>query len=73
MLLLSSGKHRINGSPVKPEAHEHIGLWFVTWHLALRPHVPGHGSIHFWLTHALSCEHSELTIHSGRHDGGLPI
>lgn len=34
--------------------------------------MPGHGSIHFWLTHALFKEHSELTTHSGLHIGGIP-
>lgn len=37
------------------------------------PHVPGHGSVHFWLTQALLGAHSELTTHSGLHPGGVPI
>ena len=37
------------------------------------PHGSGHGSIHFLLTQALVIGQSELTIHSGRQIGGLPI
>lgn len=36
------------------------------------PHVPGQGSLHFWFMQALFWAHSELTMHSGRHDGGAP-
>ena len=31
------------------------------------PHVPGHGSIHLRLEHALLVGQSELETHSGRH------
>lgn len=62
----------MKGSPVKPDEQLHIGLCVITWHLALRPQVLGQGSMHFLLTHALSCGHSELTIHSGRQDGAVP-
>ena len=65
--------HLEKGSPVKPGAQLQIGLWFTTWQRALRPHVPGHGSTHFWLIHARFCGHSELTTHSGLQDGGLPM
>lgn len=41
--------------------------------MAFVPQTPGHGSTHFWLTHALSRAHSELTTHSGRQLGGVPI
>lgn len=51
----------------------HIGLCFTTTHFAFTPHDPLHGSMHFWLLHALFCRQSELTTHSGRHVGGLPI
>lgn len=63
----------MKGSPVYPGLQLHIGLWLMTWHRAFNPHVPGHGSAHFWLTHALLSAHSELTIHSGLHAGGEPI
>lgn len=63
----------MKGSPVKPGAQLHIGLWLTTWHLAFSPQVPGQGSIHFCFIHARSCTQSELTIHSGLQDGGLPI
>lgn len=43
-------------------------LQFVDW-----PQEAGHGFMHFWFTHAVSSEHSELTTHSGRHAGGLPV
>lgn len=63
----------MNGSPVKPGVQLHIGLWVITWQRAFRPQVFGHGSTHFLLTQALFCGHSELTIHSGWHEGGVPI
>lgn len=31
-----------------------------------------HGSMHFWFEHALLLLQSELTVHSGRHEGGTP-
>lgn len=49
------------------------GPWLTTVHLAFRPQVPVQGSTHFWLIHAWFWEHSELTVHSGRQKGGLPI
>jgi hypothetical protein len=52
---------------------EQIGLWLKTSHFAPIPHVPGQGSMHFWLLHALFKAHSELVTHSGRHVGGEPI
>lgn len=70
---LRSTKHRINGSPVYPGEHEHIGLWLTTWQRAFGAHVDIHGSTHFWLTHARFCAHSELTTHSGRQFGALPM
>lgn len=70
--LLSSKKHLMKGSPVYPLTQLHIGLWFTTWQCALIPHIPGQGSWHFWLIHALSERQSELTIHSGRQFGGDP-
>lgn len=45
----------------------------LTLQFALAPQFPGQGSLHFWFIQALSYEHSELTIHSGRHPGGLPV
>lgn len=50
-----------------------MGLCATTWQRALRPQVFGHGSTHFLFTQALFWEHSELTMHSGRHDGGVPM
>lgn len=38
----------------------------MTWHSAFRPHVPGQGSLHFELMHAVFDEQSELITHSGR-------
>lgn len=63
----------MKGSPVKPDWQLQIGLWFITSQRALVPQVPGHGSLHFWLTQALFCAHSELTTHSGLQFGGLPM
>lgn len=73
ILHLLPNKHLMNGSPVYWGGQLHIGLWFTTWQIAAIPQVPGHGSIHFWLTQASFNGHSELTIHSGRQAGGLPI
>lgn len=67
------GLQRVNGSPVKPLLQEHRGLWLRTRHSALVPHVPGHGSTHFWFEQALSRLHSELMVHSGRQPGGVPM
>lgn len=63
----------MKGSPVNPDEQLHIGLCVTTWQRALRPHVLGHGSKHFLFIQALSWGHSELTIHSGRQDGGVPM
>jgi hypothetical protein len=70
--LLSCIRHLAKGSPVKPAAQVHIGLWFTTWQRALKPHVPGHGSWHLWLIQARFCGQSELTTHWGLHVGGEP-
>lgn len=72
-LLLPIGIHLMKGSPVYLAIQLHIGLWLVTWHFALIPQVPGHGSIHFWLTQASFKGHSLLVRHSGLHVGGLPM
>lgn len=65
--------HLINGSPVYLGGQLQIGLWVTTWHSALIPHVPGQGSMHFWLTQAWFSGHSELDMHSGLQVGGEPI
>jgi hypothetical protein len=70
--LLSSLMHQTKGSPLKPTEQVHIGLWFTTWQLALKAHMPEHGSKHFWFIQALSWGQSVLTIHSGLHAGGEP-
>lgn len=65
--------HLVNGSPVYSGKQLHIGLWLMTWHLAPIPQVPGQGSRHFWFEQASFNLQSELTVHSGRQDGGEPI
>lgn len=65
-------KQYLKGSPVKPFKQAHIGLWLITLQSEFDPQAPGHGSMHFWLTQALSCGHSALTVHSGLQPGGLP-
>lgn len=62
-----------NGSPVSPELQLHIGEWLITSHLAPTPHVPAHGSTHFWFTQASVGAHSDEPMHSGRHCGGAPM
>lgn len=56
-----------------PSLQLQIGLWLTTWHLAFNPQVPGQGSMHLLFKHACCKGHSALTIHSGLHDGGLPL
>jgi hypothetical protein len=73
VVILRIGRHLMNGSPEYLGGQLQIGLWLTTWHLALMPQVPGHGSIHFWLTQAWFNEHSELVTHSGLQVGGLPM
>lgn len=70
---LRNGKHLVKGSPVNPDWQAQMGLWFLTLHCALIPQVLGHGSLHLWLMQAWFGEHSELTMHSGRQFGGLPL
>lgn len=65
-------KQLLNGSPVNPFLQEQIALWCTTLHWAFSPHCPIHGLTHFWFTQARSCEHSELKVHSGLHEGGVP-
>jgi hypothetical protein len=65
--------HRENGSPVYPSGHEQIGLWLTVLQLDSIPHVLGQGSEHLSFKQAVCVGHSELTTHSGRHPGGLPI
>lgn len=38
------GLHMVNGSPIYPVMHEHIGTCITTEHVALIPQDPGHGS-----------------------------
>jgi len=52
----------------------HIGKWLTTWHNALRPHDPGHGSLHFVFIQARLAGQSEFRTHSGLHPSyGLPV
>lgn len=64
--------HCWKGLPVYDGGQEQIGLWFLTIHFAPNPHVPGQGSLHFWLVQASLRGHSELTTHSGLQLGGDP-
>ena len=49
-----------------------MGLWLTTSHRLFNPHDPGHGLMHFRLTQALFCGHSELMVHCGLQLGGTP-
>lgn len=53
--------------------HVHIGVWLITLHMALNPHDPGQGSMHFSRIHALLLIHSELIEHSCLQFGGAPM
>ena len=66
-------RQSLNGSPVYPAGHRHMGWWFCTTHSAFGPHEPGHGSIHFSLRQALLLGHSALMEHSGLQLGGTPM
>jgi hypothetical protein len=71
---LRSSKHALKGSPVNPFKQEQITLWLTTLQRAFLPQGPGlHGSIHFSFSQALFWGHSELMIHSGLQDGGVPM
>ena len=59
--------HWVKGSPLNPELQVQVAIWFTTWHRAFMPQVPGQGSMHFRLEHALLAGQSELDTHSGRH------
>lgn len=52
---------------------EQIGMWLRILHSDMIPHDPGQGSLHFCCIQALFEEQSELTVHSGRQFGGLPM
>lgn len=62
----------MNGSPVYPSLQVQIGECAITWHRAPRPQAPSQGSRHLRSIQASCSLHSELTRHSGRHDGGEP-
>ena len=64
---MGASLHEVNGSPIYPTMQVQDGTWFNTLHSALIPHVPGQGSIHLFLWHALSEGQSEFTTHSGLH------
>ena len=59
--------HAVKGSPMYPCIHVHEGTWLNTVHWALMPQVPGQGSMHLFLWHALLEGQSEFTTHSGLH------
>lgn len=63
----------MNGSPVYDSGQVHRAWCKVTWHSALNPHNPTHGSVHFCLMHARLVGHSLFTWHSGLQLGGDPI
>lgn len=44
----------------------------MTWHFAFIPQVPGQGSIHFRFEQDSLRSQSELTVHSGLQEGGVP-
>lgn len=67
ILLLSAGLHSIKAFPIIFSGHRHIGTWLYTLHNALKPHIPGHGSLHLRFIHALFCGQSLFKTHSGLH------
>ena len=69
----ATGRQSLNASPVKPSRQPQTGEWLTTRQFALEAHDPGQGSTHFWLMQVRSDWQSELTVHSGRQLGALPI
>lgn len=69
----ATGRQSLNASPVKPSRQPQTGEWLTTRQFALGAHDPGQGSTHFWLMQVRSDWQSELTVHSGRQLGALPI
>lgn len=65
--VLIKGLHWTNALPSIPPGQLHIGMWFRTSQMAFWAQVPGHGFIHLLLRQAFSLEHSEFSMHSGRH------
>lgn len=57
----------MNGFPIRPSKQEQEGMWFTVTHCVFSPQVPGQGSKHLFLIHALSWEQSMLITHSGLH------
>ena len=57
--------HATKGSPDVPVGQVHVGMWLITSQVAAWPHVPGQGSTHRWLLHALLRGQSEFIVHSG--------
>lgn len=55
-----------------PDKQTQLGVWLTTLQSALRPQVPGQGSLHFWLMQAKCEGHSGLLTHSGLQFGGCP-
>lgn len=53
------------GSPTKSCTQVQDGMWLITLHSAFSPQVPGQGSVHLFLIHALFLGHSVLSTHSG--------
>jgi len=66
-------KQRMNGSPLNPGLHMHIGLWFTTLHVVPWPHELGQGSTHLLFSQARFVAQSVLTVHSGLQPGGASI
>lgn len=66
-------RHLMKGSPVVADGQLQIAEWLMTWHLALTPQVPRHGSSHFCWMQARFVEQSLFRIHSGLQEGGVPI
>lgn len=58
-------EQRTKAFPLKPSTQVHVGMWLITLHSAFWPQVPGQGSMHLFLIHALSLGHSVFRTHSG--------
>ena len=66
LILPGTGTHCVKGSPWWAGLQVQVAIWLTTWQRACIPQVPGQGSRHDKLAHALLAGQSELATHSGR-------
>lgn len=73
MFLLEIIEQILSGSPVYPSRQSQRVWWRVTWQIALIPHSPTQGSLHFLFMHVWLVGQSVFIMHSGLQFGGDPM